>query len=112
MNPDRRRAQRHAGWLLVASLGALALSGACARVHGDACSVDVDCSGGKVCREGMCRKPCLSPRWVGERVEVVTGNVSRQAQIAACEQRQYWVRYESGVEEQVTESRLRSRSGR
>jgi hypothetical protein len=78
----------------------------CARIHGDSCSVDVDCDQGKVCREAMCRKPCMVSHWVGERVEVTAGKLVKQAEISACEQRRYWVRYESGVEEQVDDSRL------
>ncbi|MBI5535023.1 MAG: hypothetical protein HY898_20005 [Deltaproteobacteria bacterium] len=88
---------------------AVAISG-CLRIRGTSCSVDVDCDQGRVCREAMCRKPCMASHWVGERVEVTAGKLVKQAEISACEQRRYWVRYESGVEEQVDETRFPRRA--
>jgi len=82
----------------------------CARIHGDSCSVDDDCDKGRVCREAACRRPCLAGRWVGDRVEVLSGKSAKPAEVTACEQRRYWVRYESGVEEQVDDTRLLTRA--
>jgi len=75
-------------------------------MRGESCSVDVDCEEGKVCRDAMCRKPCFSGRWVGERVEVQAGKTVKQADVTGCDQRRFRVRYESGVEEQVEDTRL------
>lgn len=89
------------------ALLALVIAGTgCGKMRGESCSIDVDCDDGKVCREAMCRKPCFSGRWVGERVEVQSGKTTRQADVTACDQRRFRVRYESGVEEQVEDTRL------
>ncbi|HQP36602.1 MAG TPA: hypothetical protein PLI95_15540 [Polyangiaceae bacterium] len=87
-----------------------AIAVGCARIHGDSCSIDEDCDKGRVCREAACRRPCLAGRWVGERVEVLSGKSVKPAEVTACEQRRYWVRYESGVEEQVDDTRLLNRA--
>ena len=94
---------------LTASAQAL---GGCARGQSESCSVDADCGAGRVCRDAACRSPCMSSHWVGEPVEVSSGKAMKQAEIAPCEQRQYWVRYASGVEEQVYETRLLKRAVR
>jgi hypothetical protein len=83
---------------------------ACWQALGDAvraCSGDENCSEGRVCREARCTVPCHEGHWVGERVAVRTAAQRREGVITACEQG-YWVRYESGIEEQVDEERLRS----
>jgi hypothetical protein len=94
-----------------AVLCACAVAG-CTRMQSDSCSIDTDCAQGAVCREAVCRVPCMTSHWVGERVEVTGGKLSRQAEIASCDQRRFWVRYESGVEEQVDETRLVKRERR
>lgn len=90
----------------VALLAVLLAGSDCGRMRGGSCSVDVDCEEGQVCREAMCRKPCFSGRWVGERVEVQAGKTVKQGDVTACDQRRFRVRYESGVEEQVEDTRL------
>lgn len=95
------------GW---AAVLACAQSLGCARIAADSCSIDADCAQPRVCREAVCRQPCMGSHWVGERVEVAAAKAPRTGEITSCEQRRFWVRYESGVEEQVDDTRLPKRS--
>ena len=72
----------------------------------ESCSVDPDCAAGQVCREATCRKACPGGAWVGQQVQVEAYKEQRDAVIASCD-KQIWVKYPSGIEEQISPSRLR-----
>lgn len=73
----------------------------------DSCVVDPDCGAGQVCREARCRKACPGGTWVGEQVQVEAYKEQREAVVASCD-RGLWVHYPSGIEEQISPSRLRT----
>lgn len=124
-------ARRHR-WsaLLVAAGATLAAWGCATSQEGTetACSGDAECGSGTVCRIARCRKACVAGRWVGEPVSVKTGQGKRSAVVSGCEGlpktspeasadggegdespsvvARLWVRYESGIEEQVEASRV------
>jgi len=93
-----------------------------------ACSGDAECDPGTVCRVARCRKACASNHWVGEDVKVKTEQGDRTALVSGCDgvasptpnasassdapkppgrPPRLWVRYESGIEEQVVVSRVK-----
>ncbi len=92
-----------------------------------ACSSDAECVTGTVCRLARCKKACPSNRWVGEPVTVRTNKGRRKAVVSGCRRVSpsspaasvsskttkvaspvlLWVRYESGIEEQVEARRTK-----
>ncbi len=115
-------------WLVIAT--------ACGRPDQQApkaCATDAECSAGAVCRVARCRKACDANLWVGQPVQVSSLQGKRAATISACDAavtapaasssgvvaaaassvapaprlpRRLWVRYESGMEEQVDVKRV------
>lgn len=110
----RWSAMRNAMWKGKCFVGAaLIVAGvACQsqREQAAACAGDADCSAGLVCRVARCRKTCPENHWVGEAVSVKASKEKRAATISGCDEH-IWVRYESGIEEQVDAKRVSSVHG-
>jgi len=71
------------------------------------CATDPECASGFVCREAQCRKACAGGTWVGQQVQVDAYKEERPAVVASCD-KGLWVKYESGIEEQVSASRIKA----
>ncbi len=91
-----------AAWV-IGSIGCWGIPGA----EKTSCSLDPDCGAGQVCREARCRKACPGGAWVGEQVQIEANKQQRDAVVASCD-KLLWVRYASGIEEQISPSRLRT----
>ena len=91
------------------------------------CATDAECSPGTACRIARCRKICSTTLWVGQTVQVRGLQGPRTDTISDCEPapapaasssstaaastptpgpRKLWVRYDSGLEEQVELKRV------
>lgn len=96
-----------------------------------ACSTDAECLQGSVCRIARCRKACSANHWVGQGVHVSGEKSKRSAVVSGCDGVMFspaasaslstsptagvasasaptrlWVRYETGIEEQVPLARI------
>jgi len=122
---------RRALLFCVAAIVAGAVAWGCNTSHErqePACSGDAECDPGTVCRIARCRKACAASHWVGEDVKVKTEQGERTAVVSGCDGVPFpapnasasadtpktparpprlWVRYESGIEEQVGVSRVK-----
>jgi hypothetical protein len=120
----------------IQSVACLVIATACGRPDQQApkaCATDAECGTGTVCRVARCRKACEANHWVGQPVQVSGLQGKRAATISACDAvvaapaasssstlvaavssgpppprspRRLWVRYESGMEEQVEVKRV------
>ena len=70
------------------------------------CSTDQDCVQGRACRDGRCARTCPGRTWIGQEVVVEGTTGPRPGIVVACDKK-IWIRYASGIEEQIGPERLR-----
>jgi len=120
----------------IQSVACLVIATACGRPDQQApkaCATDAECGAATVCRVARCRKACEANLWVGQPVQVSGLQGKRAATISACDAvvaapaassssavaaavssgppppkspHRLWVRYDSGMEEQVEVKRV------